>query len=55
MCLNLNDYKASRYCYGSTYLKAMVTINQKYIIDSKNQIERNLSIMQMKIIKPEKE
>ena len=36
MCLSLYDsqFKASRYSYGSTYLKTRVTTNQKHTIDS---------------------
>ena len=35
MYVNLNDYqfKTSRYSYRSTYINAMVTINQKPTID----------------------
>ena len=56
MCLILYDYhpKASRYSNGLTYLKNMVTTNQKYVINSQNQKE-NSSIMQKKTIKPQKE
>ena len=36
MCLNLNDYqfKTSRYSYKSTYMKPMVTTNQKTSINT---------------------
>ena len=55
MYLNLNDYpfKLSRYNYGSTYMKPMVTINQKPTVDT--QKERNPSILPKKTIKPQSE
>ena len=57
MCLNLNDYqfKASRYSYGSTSTNSMATTNQKHTIDSQKPKTMELSILQKKIIKPQKE
>ena len=41
---DLNDYqlKASRYSYGSTYLKTRVTTNKKYTIDSQKLVRKEL-------------
>ena len=43
MCLNLNDdqFQISRYNYRSTYVNAMVTTNQKPIIDTQKLKEKN--------------
>ena len=56
MCLNLYDYqsKASRYSYGSTYLKTRVTTNQNYTIDSQKPKTKELKHKE-KTIKPQKE
>ena len=39
ICLNLNDYqfKASRHAYVPTYMKIMVTTNQKHTKDTQNR------------------
>ena len=54
MCLNLNDYqfKGNRYNYVSIYMNPMVTVSQKYITDT--HTKRNSSILQKKIIKPQR-
>ena len=41
-CLNLNDYKfkTSRYNYRSTYMKPMVTTNQKPTIDTQKLLRK---------------
>ena len=55
MCLKLNDYqfKTSRRNYGSIYVNATVITNQKSVIYTQNQRERNPSILQKKIIRPQ--
>ena len=44
MYLNQYDFqfKASRYSYGSTYLKTRVTTNKKYTIDSQKLVRKEL-------------
>ena len=55
MCLTLNDnqFKESRYNYGSTHMNSMVSTSQKLTIYTKTKKERNPSILQEKIIKPQ--
>ena len=55
MCWNLNDYqfKQSRYNYGSTYMNPKVTTNQKPTVDTRKPKDRNPSILEKKIIKPQ--
>ena len=58
MCLSLYDYqsKASRYSNGSTYLKTIwVTTNQKTYNRFTKTKKKGTSIIQKKIIKPQKE
>ena len=49
-CLNMNDYqfKASRYSYGSTYLKSMVNTNEKHTIDSQKPKKKGTQVYKRK-------
>ena len=57
MCLSLYNYKskASRYRKVLIYLKNRATTSQKHTIDHKKKKDENISIMQKKIIKTQKE